>query len=108
VVEFGVDNTYVARLSPIAGQSLADILQLLYVDLSAQGVASEYDAIGFALYIENTMGSGAFTWSNSDTGLDFGYALTGSAPEPGSWAMLIIGFGLVGVTMRRRLATVVA
>jgi hypothetical protein len=108
VVEFGVDNKYVARLSPIAGQSLADILQLLYVDLSAQGVVSEYDPIGFALYIENSLGSGAFTWSNSDTGLDFGYALTGSAPEPGTWAMLIIGFGLIGTKLRHRRAVLPA
>lgn len=103
VVEFGIDNSYIARLYPTAGQSLADILQLLYVDMSAQGVVSDYDPVGFALYIENTMGSGGFTWSNSDTGLDFGYALTGSAPEPGTWAMFIIGFGLIGNAMRRRL-----
>jgi hypothetical protein len=26
----------------------------------------------------------------------------GAVPEPSSWAMLIIGFGLVGATLRRR------
>lgn len=32
----------------------------------------------------------------------------GAVPEPASWAMLIIGFGLVGVTMRRRTRVAVA
>jgi hypothetical protein len=31
-----------------------------------------------------------------------GYDLSGSVPEPSSWAMLISGFGIVGATMRRR------
>lgn len=30
--------------------------------------------------------------------------IAGAVPEPASWAMLIIGFGLTGVTMRRRRA----
>jgi len=27
-----------------------------------------------------------------------------AVPEPGTWAMLVLGFGLVGATMRRRKA----
>lgn len=34
-------------------------------------------------------------WSISPT-------ITGGVPEPASWAMLILGFGLTGATMRRR------
>ena len=31
--------------------------------------------------------------------------ITGAVPEPASWAMMLLGFGLVGSTMRRRGAT---
>lgn len=33
-------------------------------------------------------------------------AVVGQVPEPGTWAMMIFGFGLVGGLMRRRMATV--
>jgi hypothetical protein len=32
----------------------------------------------------------------------------GAVPEPGSWAMMILGFGAIGVTMRRRQAAFAA
>lgn len=37
-----------------------------------------------------------------------GVATTGAVPEPASWALLVVGFGLVGVATRRRTATVAA
>ncbi len=37
-----------------------------------------------------------------------GDPVTGGVPEPASWAMLIAGFGLVGVTMRKRRIAAVA
>jgi hypothetical protein len=35
-------------------------------------------------------------------------ATTGAVPEPASWALLVVGFGLVGVAARRRKAAVAA
>jgi hypothetical protein len=35
-------------------------------------------------------------------------AFGGNVPEPSSWAMMIVGFGLVGATLRRRNAAVVS
>lgn len=35
-------------------------------------------------------------------------AFGGSVPEPSSWAMMIVGFGLVGATLRRRHISVVS
>ncbi len=32
----------------------------------------------------------------------FNGAVQGAVPEPATWAMMIMGFGLVGATMRRR------
>lgn len=56
------------------------------VRLRSTGAAFEYDDIGAAAHYE---------------------AFTGAVPEPASWALLITGFGLIGVSMRRR-RTVVA
>lgn len=45
-----------------------------------------------------------FTAYSPDTGFDFkrGYLAAGAVPEPGTWAMLVIGFGTLGSAMRRR------
>lgn len=45
-------------------------------------------------------------WSDFGTHSGFGGTLTitdiGAAPEPGTWAMLILGFGIAGTALRRR------
>lgn len=41
------------------------------------------------------------------SGLDSSGGIAAAVPEPASWAMMIIGFGLVGSTMRRRQRAVV-
>lgn len=49
--------------------------------------------------------NGGATWIVS--GLDRGFATyVDAVPEPGSWAMLIAGFGLTGAVMRRRRAAI--
>ena len=32
----------------------------------------------------------------------FGFAAAGAIPEPGTWALMIVGFGFAGAAMRRR------
>lgn len=47
--------------------------------------------------------NGGATWSVSGVDRTFRtWVDTGVVPEPGSWAMLIAGFGLTGAVMRRR------
>ncbi|WP_309605811.1 PEPxxWA-CTERM sorting domain-containing protein [Phenylobacterium sp.] len=52
----------------------------------------------------------AATRGSGDTGLDklSIFAASGGVPEPGSWALMLIGFGALGATLRRRRAMVAA
>lgn len=55
----------------------------------------------------NTGVSGIIGEWSADGDFDLNWSLnpvTGGVPEPASWAMLIAGFGLTGVSMRRRQA----
>ena len=55
---------------------------------------------GSTLYSVN-LGTGALT-SVGTTGRSlFGIAIASPVPEPGTWAMMLLGFGAVGVAMRR-------
>jgi PEP-CTERM motif len=54
-----------------------------------------------------TAGAGESIWGLrfSSTGVAFEFdniAALGAVPEPGTWAMMIAGFGIIGATMRRR------
>lgn len=57
----------------------------------------------FSVYL----GAGNYTFSITGDGgggipAGVGLRLDSTVPEPATWAMLILGFGLVGATMRRR------
>lgn len=43
-------------------------------------------------------GGGGFEFDN----LTVGSTVVSTAPEPASWAMMLLGFGVIGVTLRRR------
>lgn len=63
----------------------------------------------FSFNLNLTAGAHTFAFQENDDrlfyagGLD-NVSLTGGVPEAPTWAMLIAGFGLVGVTLRRRAA----
>lgn len=53
----------------------------------------------------NSSGYHDFLGTRSQVGTDFAFTLTGAAaavPEPSAWALLILGFGLVGGSMRSK------
>lgn len=61
-----------------------------------------------AAFVGFTSGTGAAT-GNHDivnwTFIDNYNPITGAVPEPDTWAMLVLGFGIVGTALRRRRAT---
>lgn len=60
---------------------------------------------GTSLYNIN-LGTGRLSLiGNTDRAL-FGIAVAGAVPEPATWAMMLLGFGAIGYSMRRRRATV--
>lgn len=40
--------------------------------------------------------------NGKDSGVGIGTSVTGAVPEPSTWALMILGFGAVGMAMRRR------
>lgn len=45
------------------------------------------------------------TINGGNSGIGIGTPVTGAVPEPSSWALMILGFGTVGMAMRRRKVT---
>ena len=77
-----------------------------------------YSALSGLSAFNGTSVSGAWTLTIADqVGADVGNlrswdlslsSIPGSVPEPATWAMMLIGFGAIGVSMRRRRSTVKA
>ncbi len=63
-----------------------------------------FDAMGWNLRTDVLTGGGTYS---KTTGQILRAYLGTTVPEPSSWAMMIAGFGLVGATMRRRVAKTV-
>lgn len=71
-------------------------------DVTALDLAA-FDAIGWNLSVDALANNGSY---HATTGSIFGQHLSGSgaafAPEPGTWALMLGGFGAIGATLRRR------
>jgi hypothetical protein len=105
-------NTGGVAVSP--GQRYA----ILLFDNSNNGVSASWGLIPPFGQQSGLPGDHGFFFNNgpsnvngtfSDFGsLAFSADFTGAVPEPGTWMMMIAGFGLVGVSARRRKAAVAA
>lgn len=73
----------------------------LVLKLRDPGYACEDWQAGTTCYWATPLSIGWF--GNENTAIDYDLTISRSAvPEPATWAMMIIGFGLTGVTIRRR------
>ncbi len=92
-------------------------LRLTFVDLqgatldtvgiqTSAGRSVNGTPVGYANYgVASTRGIGGFTISSPAQGsviVDNLRAVTAAVPEPLTWQMMILGFGAVGATLRRR------
>lgn len=97
----------------LAGGSLAGLLN--FTSLSAGGVAATVGNDGFGIFLKagQTTGTGVtefiFGYDDFIRGADDNHddfmvraVVTSAVPEPGTWAMIIAGFGIVGSLLRRR------
>jgi hypothetical protein len=109
---FIIDTTAGLVLGDVTldGAPLADDFALFSFDLSTVTIEELTDLSNPLLGLFITAGAaGALETAFGVTGLEgarFGAAATApvlaAIPEPASWAMMIAGFGLVGLAMRRR------
>ncbi|MBL8554188.1 MAG: PEPxxWA-CTERM sorting domain-containing protein [Phenylobacterium sp.] len=91
-----------ASLTNVSGAPVATPLGFLNTPgaaLSRSGTISLAQGQFFAVIV-NAAGS----YSNDSTGVNFTLTSAG-VPEPGAWALMILGFGGAGAMLRRRLHT---
>ncbi len=72
-------------------QAVSDVFAVYLADANGTGAAQTYDN-GATWEARGNNGANAFAVSLA----------SGAVPEPATWAMLILGFGVVGGAMRRR------
>jgi hypothetical protein len=103
-VQFGISEMYVGEVDPSAGMTDDQVLSALVSDLNSHGLSASFDAGGHALLLNTVIPDGdTLIWGNTDTGLNFGMSQVGvGTPEPGTWAMLLLGLGGLGALARSR------
>lgn len=93
------------------GGNLSGLLN--FTSLSAGGVAATVGQDGFGIFLKPGQVTGAgvtefiigyddFIRGADDNHDDFMVRAVVSVPEPGTWAMLLAGFGIIGSLLRRR------
>lgn len=94
------------------GISFSDVLAGTFAKGTGQALAGEsFDVAGAARYVRLSLSGNHQQWPET-----YGYAPVGlsevrfssAVPEPATWAMMIMGFGLAGAALRRRGGRVMA
>jgi hypothetical protein len=90
------ESDYCAVITPF-GLSLDGRFNVLLVDgvaaFNKQGPGDFTASFGATAGTFDSGGSTQFTWAR--------YTLAGGVPEPASWAMMLLGFGAIGMAFRR-------
>jgi hypothetical protein len=107
---FWTDNlvTNSNSASIAAYDSANNLLEYILLNNNGNGIGFASDYYGFS---RATADISYIKLSNSDIGarnLSYVASVVGAVPEPASWAMMLIGFGAIGLAMRRRKPTGVA
>ena len=98
------DGTYVQKLENLSGNTI-DFTSLLtgitYVGIHYGGAGD--DGGNATSFFRFDAGAGVDKFAFNRNGLSNAVLFqTGAVPEPSTWAMMLVGFGVVGFSMRRR------
>jgi hypothetical protein len=101
-VEFGLQGGYIARVHPTDGETDIQVLEQLQTLLDNNGEAATFDPTTDSLSLNQVIPDGqTVIFGNTDVGLNFTFEEYDlSIPEPGVWAMMLLGFGGVGAMLR--------
>lgn len=95
---FGTVADYVA--APVTTKTF--LANTAYNVFAFTDITTDYFRVGFAGADAQVIGRGSQAY-RYDRSIGFSFNdVTGAVPEPATWAMMILGFGLVGATLRRR------
>lgn len=100
-VNFPVDNINLAfnGAKLTGGAGVNQTFDVAYRERNPVGLSGGRESMG----LKTTLQAGTYTISvRGNSGPDATYSLTGAVPEPMTWAMMIMGFGMVGAGLRRR------
>lgn len=75
--------------------------------LAGYGPVTSIDVFALDQFLNIGTSGGSLTLSQSSN-ISFSSFIGGGVPEPSSWAMMLLGFGAIGVSLRRRRKTEMA
>ncbi|MCW2362118.1 hypothetical protein M2331_001113 [Sphingobium sp. B10D7B] len=93
------DKFYISGGSELAGKSIADWASELAQGSFVAGIsvgAGSGVGTGYHAFADNV------TLSTTSGSTTYNFELPAAVPEPATWAMLIVGFAMIGAGMRRR------
>ena len=99
----GVGNSgNLIAMNDVGRYDLSDIGGSFYTNYAAAlAAAGSYGVLRLSLILDS-FGGADKTFIIPDGGFHVDAKFRGAVPEPGVWALMIAGFGLVGVQLRRR------
>ncbi len=100
-VDASINGTSIGEFT-IAACGMCDQTQEVSIDFTFAPIASDPGNFNVVFTLENTIpfGGGSIAYFEGGKGVLTGTG--GGVPEPASWALMIVGFGGLGASMRRQ------
>jgi hypothetical protein len=89
------------QFRPLAGGGGGSFELLLACDGICLNIGFNLGGLSFSSDTFDPSNAPSQLYSFTDTTFDFRFLNTSSVPEPGTWAMMLMGFGFVGAALRR-------